>query len=60
MATSSARNLPSSPPPSPATRPASSLVSEMLTPSEVESLRRDKKEAGDFFKKAFEHLKPKR
>jgi hypothetical protein len=32
----------------------------MLTPSEIESLRRDKKEADAYAKKAFAHLRKKR
>ena len=60
MVTSSAKNSGSNPQPSPDTKPSSYSVSEMLTPSEVESLRRDKKEADDFAKKAFGHLRSRK
>lgn len=54
--TSSAKSSRSSPPPSPATKPSSFSPVEMLTPSEIESLRRDKIESGAFYEKAFAHL----
>jgi hypothetical protein len=38
---------------------ATSSVSEVLTPSELASLRRDKKETDDLARKAFAHLRPK-
>ena len=44
----------STPQPSPAPRPDTSSVSEMLTPSEIEQLRRHKKEVSDF---AFEEFR---
>jgi len=37
----------------------SRLISERLTPSEIESLRQDKREASDYFQKALAHLRPK-
>ena len=43
--------------PLPQQKPDTSPVSEMLTPSEIEQLRQDKKESNAFFQKAFAHLK---
>jgi hypothetical protein len=42
-----------------ADKPASALKPEMLTPEELEDLRRDAKEKGAYFRKAFAHLRPK-
>jgi len=39
--------------PSPQQKPDTSLVSEMLTPSEIEQLQQSKKDANDFFQKEF-------
>ena len=39
-------------------RAAHPHISEMLTPSELASLRQDAKEASDFGQKAFAHLRP--
>lgn len=44
--------------PSPHQKPDTSMVSEMLTPSEIEQLRQSKKDANAYFQKAFAHLKP--
>ena len=44
---------------SPAPRQHTSSISEMLTPSELDSLRRDKIETGAYAQKAFAHLRPK-
>jgi hypothetical protein len=38
-------------------KPDSSLVSEKLTPYEIEQLRQSKKESSAYFQKAFAHLK---
>ncbi len=43
--------------PSPQQNTDTSLVSEMLTLSEREQLQQSKKDANDFFQKAFAHLK---
>ncbi len=48
----------SSQPPSPQTKPITSSDSEMLTPSEQESLRQWGKEALAYGRKAFAHLRP--
>lgn len=45
---SSEESLGSSLPPSPRRKPATSPISEMLSPSELESLRRGAKETSDF------------
>jgi len=47
------------PAPSRQPKPSISSVSEMLTPSELASLRQDAKEASDYARKAFAHLRPK-
>ena len=52
--TLSVKNSESTQPRSPATKQPSSLVAETLTPSEVESLRQDKRETGALYKKAFD------
>jgi len=39
--------------------PAKPMLSEILTPSELASLRQDAKEASDYLRKAFSHLRPK-
>ena len=44
--------------PSPTARPSTS-TSFYLTPSEIESLRQDKKESGEYFRKRWAHLRPK-
>lgn len=59
MVTLSAKNSESTQSPSPATKPSSSSTPVMLTRSEIESLRRDKKESGAYFKKAFAKAMPK-
>jgi hypothetical protein len=38
---------------------ANAKKGEMLTPSELASLRQDAKEASDYARKAFSHLRPK-
>ena len=43
----------------PETRPSPSLRSEMLTPSEIKSLRQNEKKVDDYARKAFAHLRPK-
>jgi hypothetical protein len=48
----------SNPARSPATKPATSPTSEMLTPSELESLRQRARENNAYFKEAFTHLAP--
>ncbi|TIN03966.1 MAG: hypothetical protein E5Y34_00680 [Mesorhizobium sp.] len=58
MATSSAKNSASAPTPSSATKRSSSQVTEMLTPSEVQSLQQEAIANGDFFKKAYEKYRP--
>lgn len=58
MATSSAKNSASAPTPSSATQRSSSQVTEMLTPSEVQSLQQEAIANGDFFKKAYEKYRP--
>lgn len=50
---SSAKVSASNQPPSPATKPSSSSRPVMLSPSEIESLMRDKKESAAFYEKAF-------
>ena len=42
---------------SPLPKQDTSSASEMLTPSEIEQLRQEKKESNAFFQKAFAHLK---
>lgn len=39
-------------------QPANPPDGDMLTPSEIEQLRREAKEADAYFQKAFAHLKP--
>jgi len=39
--------------------PAKSMLTEWLTPEEIEALRQDAKEMSDFGRKAFSHLRPK-
>jgi hypothetical protein len=48
-------------PDKPAQKPKqpSSFRTEMLTPSEIEALRADKRETSDLAGKAFQHLRPK-
>lgn len=58
MATSSVKNSASAPMPSPATKRSSSRVTEMLTPAELQSLQQKSIESGDYFKKAFQGLRP--
>ncbi|MDH4986438.1 hypothetical protein QEZ47_13045 [Aminobacter anthyllidis] len=36
------------------------VEADMLTSDEIEALRRDKIESGDFYRKAFEHLRPRK
>ena len=43
--------------PSQEQKPDTSMVSEMLTPSEIEQLRQDKKDSSAYFQKAFANLK---
>ena len=43
--------------PLPQQKPDTSPVSEMLTPSEIEQLRQEKKELAAYEPKAFAHLK---
>ena len=47
-------------PPSPYHKSDTSSVSEMLTPSEIAQVQRDKKELNAYIQKAFEHLGPKK
>ena len=44
--------------PSQEQKPDTSMVSEMLTPSEIEQLRQSKKDANTYFQKAFANLRP--
>lgn len=44
--------------PSSEQKPDTSMVSEMLTPSEIEQLRQDKKDASAYLRKAFANLRP--
>ncbi len=53
------KNSKSTQPLSPETKPPTSSASEMLTPSEVQSLRQDAKETSVYAKKVFAHLRPK-
>ena len=39
-------------------KPATSLVSEMLSPSEIEQVQQSAKDANDFFQKAFTPFDP--
>ncbi len=55
---SSDRKSASTPAPSPGQKPSTSAISEMLTPSELESLRRAAKEGGDYARKAFAKYRP--
>ena len=43
---------------SPTQKPSTSAISEMLTPSEIESLRQDKKEASAYFRRLYSKLRP--
>ena len=53
---SSDRKPASSRPPSPPTRPDITQTGEMLTPSELDSLAREMREAGEYCRRAFAHL----
>ena len=44
--------------PSPEQKPDTPMVSEMLTPSEIEQLRQDKKDSSAYLRKAFANLRP--
>lgn len=44
--------------PSQQQKPDTSMVSEMLTPSEIEQLRQNKKDASAYLRKAFANLRP--
>ena len=44
--------------PLPQQKPDTSMVSEMLTPSEIEQLRQEQKEDNAYFQKAFANLRP--
>lgn len=57
---SSDKNSTSTPAPSPRTKPSSSSTSEMLTPSEIESLRREMSESLDYLLKKVEARKAER
>jgi len=39
--------------------PAKPMLTERLTPEEIEALRQDAKETSDFARNAFGHLRPK-
>jgi hypothetical protein len=56
----SAKNSGSSQKPSRPAKPNASPTSEMLTPSELQSLKQEAKETSAFAAKAFAHLKPKK
>jgi hypothetical protein len=55
--TSCAKNAKQKPPSLPTAKQASSSVAEMLTPSEIEALRRTAKENDAYYKKVFGHLR---
>lgn len=55
----SENSLASTQKPLPQQKPDTSLVSEMLTPSEIEQLRQSKRDDNAYFQKAFAHLKKK-
>lgn len=55
---SSEKSLESPPKPLLQRKPDTSMDSEMLTPSEIERLRQEKRDDIAFFQKAFSHLKP--
>jgi len=57
MAMKSENSSKSTQKPLPQQKPDTSLVSETLTPSEIEQLRQEKKENSAYFQKAFAHLK---
>ena len=46
--------------PLPQQKPDTSSISRMLTPSEIEQLRQEKKENSAYFQKAFSHLRQKK
>ena len=56
---SSNTKLQATQPRSPQTKRPTSSASEMLTPSEIQSLRQSVKETSAYAKKAFAHLRPK-
>lgn len=43
----------------PADPPRPTAQPDLLTPEEIESLRQEMSEAGDYARKAFAHLRPK-